>query len=138
MSIKDLLNSLEKIEELVLDLQSKFKEDPNHRWFQNYIFMSEKIKDIVRTFLNPIIEETRRVQDNYSEIYSTRDMKYHTETALRYCTQIKEHLKDVVDIYSKQEDYTKIKVQWEITFSPVARKIKDLRGRLLIIKRILN
>ena len=138
MLISDLLHALEKFEENILELETKFKEDKEHRWFKNYIFMSEKIKDNVRNFLNPLIEEIKEIQTKYSEIYFSKDIKYHTETALRHAQTIKDQLKELVIMYRDQAEYRQIKVQWEISFGPITRKISDLRGRLLIIKRTLS
>jgi len=138
MLVSDLLQALEKFEETLKELESKFREDSNHRWFQNYIFMSEKIKDNVISFLNPLIEGTRDIQEKYKEVYSSKDIKYHTDTALRHAQNIKDQLKELVIMYNSQKEYPKIKVQWEISFGPISRKISDLRGRLLIIRRILN
>ena len=138
MLIKDMLDALEKFEEIYADLEKRFKEDKEHRWFINYVFMQEKIKDSVKNYLNVIIESINEVQEKYGEIYFSKDMKYHTETALRHSKQIKDQLKELVIIYNANAEYTKIKVQWEITFTPISRKIRDLRGRLLIIKRILG
>ena len=136
MQVSDLLSALEKFELIILELEEKFHD--NHRWFHNYIFMSEKIRGNVRDYLNAIMDEIKEIQEKYQEIYAGKDIKYHTDTALRHSQQIKDQLKELFVMYRDQVDYPKIKVQWEISFSPVKRKINDLRGRLLIIRRVLN
>jgi hypothetical protein len=137
MPIQESLEILEKFEERFQELEDKFNEDKNHRWFVNYLFMIEKIRDNVRGYLNRVAEIIDESQEKYGEVYSKKDIKYHTDTAKRYCDSIKDLLRELVVLYNAQEDYNKIKTQWEITFSPLFRKIKDLRGRLLIIKRVL-
>ena len=134
-SITFQINTLEK------DLQEwrrRFKLDPKDRLFINYIFISEKIKDKAKLNLIPAIQELQNIKFHYGDKYRIKDLNYHADAALNACDYIKKILKEIYEMYQKQEEYEKIRVTWQAHFPTLFLRIRHVRERIYILDRILK
>jgi hypothetical protein len=138
MNPEDLNNYLESFQSEVESWAQRFEEDRNHRWFVNYILMSMKIKEIVRNTILPIQEILKEIEEKYSELYEPKDIKYHLTKANGYSNHIRDLLRKIMQEYQESKEYHQIRLSWTTALPAVLKDTRDLRGRLLIIKRILN
>lgn len=138
MDIHDSISYLENFSKIINEWNSKFTEDRNHRWFVNFIFMSQKIKDSVRENILPIQEIIKEIKRRYSEVYEKKDINYHIEKAGSYCNHIRDCLREIMKMYLDNEDYGKIRLKWNMALPHVQKDLRDLKGRLLILRRIVS
>lgn len=129
---------LESLEKDLRELDERFKKDQNDRWFVNYIFISEKIKERAGINLNPAVKELEMAKGEYAEKYKTKDLQYHADVAINECKLLKEGLRELYDLYKNQEKYERIRGVWSVRFPEFFRRIVHVRERLHILDRILS
>lgn len=138
MDINDGLDYLFRLEKEFEDWDKKFKESKDHRWFTSYVFMSERMKTLVKTNLVSISELLTEVKTNLGEHFQSKDLNFHVDTANSYIEGMKKEMKMIITMYAEQQDYAKIRNEWGIVIPQLMKLSRDLRGRLLIIKRIIE
>jgi hypothetical protein len=138
MDINDTLDYIFRVEREFEDWDRKYKESKDHRWFLSYVFMSERIKTLVKDNLNSISVYLDELKSKLGEFFESKDLPFHIDTAVKYIDEIKSELRNIVHMYNEQQDYTKIRNEWGIVLLKILKLTRDLRGRLLIIKRIIE
>ena len=137
MLTENIKFQLDTLERDVQEWQRRFKQDSRDRLFINYIFISEKIKDKARLSLDPAIQDLQQIKEQYGEKYRIKDLSYHVGLAINTCEFLKNILKEIYDLYQKQEEYEKIKMTWHVHFSSFLKRITSLRERIYILDTIL-
>jgi len=136
MDLDDSLDYLFRLEREFEDWDRKYKEAHDHRWFTSYVFMSEKMRNLIKLNITPILELLTEIKTRLGETFEPKDLSFHIDTAATYIENMKKEMKMIITMYSEQQDYAKIRNEWGIVIPQLLKHCRDLRGRLLIIKRI--
>lgn len=138
MAFSDIPVFLNSFNEDIESLERRYNTDPNNGILISYIGMNARVKRIITNDLDIALKELELAKARYSEKFKMKDIEFHIQQACENLAFIKHMLKDIIEMYESQAEYSKISEKWKDVFMSVDKRMKIINSRLDLIGKILN